>query len=222
MFTGIIQEIGTVAETRRIGGGKRISIHAPSTSSALAVHDSVAVNGVCLTVVGRNSRRFTAEAVEETLRKTTLGLLAPSAEVNLELAMKMSDRLGGHIVLGHVDGVGTIAGVQKQASSWLISVKYPLEFARYIIPVGSIALDGISLTIAAAQKGRFTVSIIPYTLEHTTLKHARPGGKVNLEFDLIGKYLENFVKYGKGGGDATLTEKLRDWGYGNVGPVGKR
>jgi riboflavin synthase len=178
----------------------------------LAVNDSIAVNGVCQTVVALDGEIFRVEAVEETLRKTTLGDLSAGTSVNLELPLRLSDRLGGHLVQGHVDCVGLIASVVKQSSSWLVTVQFPPEFRRYVIPVGSIAVDGISLTVAKLEGDLFTVSVIPHTLANTNLGGARSGEKVNLEYDLVGKYIERMVTAGTGG--SITAEKLAQWGYG--------
>ncbi len=216
MFTGIIQDVGTVSAVKKVGGGIRISLQAPQSARELKVDDSVSVNGVCQTVIQKRGIGFTVEAVEETLSKTTLGALTVSTRVNLELPVRLQDRLGGHLVQGHVDCVGTIGNVQKKASSWLITVHFPEEFDRYVIPVGSIAIDGISLTVASTTPGSLTVSIIPHTLEKTTLASARTGGKVNLEFDLLGKYIEKMMRGEKSekAGKSDLTEeKMRSWGY---------
>ncbi|MBI5475019.1 MAG: riboflavin synthase, partial [Ignavibacteriae bacterium] len=160
MFTGIIQEIGKVAAVKKIGSGIQISIHAPKCASELHIDDSVAISGVCQTVIARTETNFTVEAVEETLSKTTVNHLRESSLVNVELAMRLNDRLGGHLVLGHVDGVGSIHSVAQHERSWLIVVRVPEEFLRYVIPVGSIAIDGVSLTVARLQGQRVTVSII--------------------------------------------------------------
>jgi riboflavin synthase len=216
MFTGIIQDVGTVSAVRKVGGGIRISLLAPQSARALKVDDSISVNGVCQTVIQKRGTVFTVEAVEETLSKTTLGSLTVSTRVNLELPVRLQDRLGGHLVQGHVDCVGTIGNVEKKASSWLITVRFPEAFDRYVIPVGSIAIDGISLTIASATPGTLTVSIIPHTLEKTTLASARARGKVNLEFDLLGKYIEKMMRGEKAGKAQTsdiTEEKMRSWGY---------
>ena len=216
MFTGIVQDIGTVSGVRKVGGGIHISVRAPESARELKVDDSVSVNGVCQTVIQKRGSVFTLEAVEETLSKTTLGALAVSSQVNLELPVRLNDRLGGHLVQGHVDCVGTIGSVEKKASSWLITVHFPEEFNRYVIPVGSIAIDGISLTIAFTTPGTLTVSIIPHTLEKTTLGSAHVGAKVNLEFDLVGKYIEKMVQGEKTEEErkSSLTEeKLKGWGY---------
>jgi riboflavin synthase len=212
MFTGIIQEVGSIAAIERFGGGVRLSVRGPRVIRELAVNDSVAVDGVCQTVVGLDGEVFRVEAVEETLRKTTLGDLSAGKAVNLELPLRLNDRLGGHLVLGHVDGVGQMTSVVKQSSSWLVTVQFPPEFRRYVIPVGSIAVDGISLTVAKLEGNLLTVSVIPHTLENTTLGESRPGERVNLEFDLVGKYIEQMVTSGAGGGISA--EKLAQWGYG--------
>ena len=189
------------------------SIDAPSSSPELSVHDSVAVNGVCLTVLSVDAGAFSCEAVEETLRKTTLGGLKTTSRVNLELALRMGDRLGGHFVQGHVDCVGTVDSVEKKASSWLVAIEFPGEFARHVIPVGSIAVDGISLTAASVEGNRLVVSLIGYTLENTTFKSVGKGQIVNLEFDMVGKYVQNLVQTGERGKDSLTREKLREWGY---------
>jgi riboflavin synthase len=216
MFTGIIQEVGTVSAVQKAGGGIQISVRASGIARELEIDDSVALNGACQTVIRKRGSVFTVEAVEETLSKTTLGFLPVSSLLNLELPVRLQDRLGGHLVQWHVDCVGTIRSIEKKASSWLITVQFPQEFDRYVVPVGSIAIDGISLTVAATTAGTLTVSIIPHTLEKTTLGSADVGAKVNLEFDLIGKYIEKMM-LGENRGDvkrSSLTdEKLREWGY---------
>jgi riboflavin synthase len=215
VFTGIIGETGRVAGVVREGGGIRLTVEAPSSAAELHVNDSVSVNGACQTVVARTARTFTVQAVEETLSKTTLGEFAPGTEVNLELPVRLNERLGGHLVLGHVDCVGTVAGVEVKESSHMVRISFPAPFAKYVIPVGSIAVDGISLTVASAGENEFAVAVIPHTLSKTTLSHARKGMHVNLEFDVIGKYVERLVSAEKGAPTpGTLTaEKLRDWGY---------
>ena len=215
MFTGIITEVGAIASLRRVGGGVHLGIHAPKSSGELAIHDSVSIDGVCLTVIARTDVTFTVEAVEETLRKTTIGGLKQSSRVNLELPLRLGDRLGGHLVLGHVDGIGRVISVEKRASSWLVGIEFPSVFERYVIPVGSIAVDGISLTVATLQGNRFGVSVIPYTLEHTTLADAEVGRSVNLEFDMVGKYIENFVRRSSHDRVGLSEEILRQWGYGS-------
>lgn len=213
MFTGIIQEMGRLSGIRRMSGGVQLTIEAPASSAELAVSDSVAVNGVCQTVIRKEGSAFVVEAVEETLKKTTLGGLRQDARVNLELPMRLNDRLGGHLVSGHVDCTGKVAKVTQQPGSRLIDISYPPEFSRFLIPVGSIAVDGISLTVASLGEGEFTVSIIPHTLEKTTLAGVERGVEVNLEFDLIGKYVASLLGGKEEGGAGISWERLREWGY---------
>ena len=215
MFTGIISEVGRIAALAPEGRGRRITVQAPASAPELSVDDSVAVSGVCLTVIARSQASFTAQAVEETLSKTTLGTLIPGAGVNLELPLRLSDRLGGHMVLGHTDCVGRVTAVEPRETSTIVRIEHPPEFSRYVVPVGSIAVDGISLTIAASAGNSFSVSVIPHTLAHTTLGSVRTGSAVNLEFDLLGKYVERLMAGDKEGPPAsTITaERLREWGY---------
>lgn len=215
MFTGIIEEIGRVAGVVREGGGIRLTVEAPSSAAELRVNDSVSLNGACQTVIQRSARTFTVQAVEETLSKTTLGDFVSGTEINLELPVRMNERLGGHLVLGHVDCVGTVAGVEVKENSHVVRISFPASFAKYVIPVGSIAVDGISLTIASAGESEFAVSVIPHTLSRTTLSRAGKGMRVNLEFDVIGKYVERLVTTGKNTPfpESLTAEKLRSWGY---------
>ncbi len=214
MFTGIISEVGRVIKAAAKDGSVIFTIEAPETAAALAVGDSVAVQGVCQTVIACEGRQFTVQAVEETLRKTTLGSFTRGTRVNMELPLRFSDRLGGHLVQGHVDCVGRVAGLDEEESSRLVTFEFPSEFRKYVIPVGSIAVDGISLTVARTSGSRFTVAIIPHTLERTTMAEAKPGTRVNLEFDIVGKYLEKLVTGGKEAVPAQVTEeKLKKWGY---------
>ena len=201
MFTGIIEAVGAVEAVTPLAGGRRLRIAAPF-AGALRVDESVAVNGVCLTVVAQDAGAFEAVAVEETLAKTSLGDLADGATVNLERAMAMGGRLDGHIVQGHVDVTGTVDSVEALAGSWMVRVAYPERFAPYLIPVGSVALDGISLTVARLGDDALTVAVIPYTWAHTTVQSWRPGRRVNLEFDLIGKYVVRALERGVGQTDA--------------------
>jgi len=216
MFTGIVTEIGSVERLERLGGGVRLTIRAPQTSSELQVNDSVAVSGACQTVVAVEAELFRVVAVEETVRKTTLGNLSIGARVNLELPLRMSDRLGGHLVSGHIDCVGVVQEIDPQVSSHLIRIGYPQEFSRYLIPVGSIAIDGVSLTVARLEGQSLTISVIPHTYEHTTLGGVKRGEKVNLEFDLVGKYIERMLQHGPNavGKGGITPEKLAEWGFG--------
>ena len=215
MFTGIIGEIGRVAGVIREGGGIRLTVEAPTSAAELRVNDSVSVNGACQTVVAQSARTFTVQAVEETLSKTTLGEFELGTEVNLELPVRLNERLGGHLVLGHVDCVGTVTGVEVKESSRMVRISFPAPFAKYLIPVGSIAVDGISLTVASAGKDEFAVAVIPHTLSKTTLSRARKGMRVNLEFDVIGKYVERLAGAEKTAPPPALltADRLREWGY---------
>jgi riboflavin synthase len=193
MFTGLIEEMGTVAVVEPDGDARRVTISAATVTEDLEIDDSVAVDGCCLTVVERTATSFTAVAVEETLAKTTLGGFAPGRRVNLERALRVGDRLGGHYVLGHVDCVGEVVEASERESSWIYWIRYPEEHGRLVIPVGSIAINGVSLTAADVAADRCMVSIIPHTHAVTTFGTLAAGDAVNVEFDMVGKYVRNFV-----------------------------
>jgi riboflavin synthase len=188
MFTGIIESLGRVAVITDSHGSRHVRYEAPFAAE-LAVDDSVSVNGVCQTVVACDASVFETVIVEETLRKTAFGELKAGAAVNLERSLRLGDRLDGHLVQGHVDTVGRIEVIEAEGTNWLVTVSYPEEWAGHIVGRGSIAVDGISLTVARLERIRFTVAIIPYTWSHTNLGGKRVGEGVNLEFDLLGKYL---------------------------------
>ncbi len=188
MFTGIIEALGTVARIDDQAGARRITYATP-LSSELEVDDSVAINGVCQTVVACDASSFMTVVIEESLRKTNFGVLRVGEGVNLERSLRMGDRLDGHLVQGHTDCTGRIESVTQEDTNWLIEVSFPDEWAPYIVGRGSIALEGISLTVARLERTRFTVAIIPYTWEHTNLHARRAGDAVNLEFDILGKYI---------------------------------
>ncbi len=194
MFTGLIEEIGKIAAVRPLGGGKRITVECSKIFDGLKIDDSVAINGVCLTVVAISGRRFDAEAVEETMRKTTFSNIRVGSKINLERAARLGDRMGGHLVQGHVDCTGKISSVIHETTGWQLWVTFPREFSKYIISSGSICIDGVSLTVARVERDRFMISIIPHTRSITTLGELKTGGIVNLEFDLIGKYVEQLIK----------------------------
>lgn len=192
MFTGLIQSVGTIRSIAR--GGARIAIDAGKLDLAqAALGDSIAVSGVCLTLVARLGRVFEADVSQETLARTTLGGLAPGARVNLEPALTPTSRLGGHLVSGHVDGVGTVAARTPAGSSVRFRIRVPAPLAKYIAEKGSICLDGVSLTVNAVDGAEFEVNIVPHTLQQTTLDDWRPGAPVNLEVDLIARYLERLL-----------------------------
>ena len=189
MFTGIVEEIGTV---RAIGGGSMV-IAASRVLEDVALGDSICVNGVCLTVTRFDSAVFTADVMPETVRRTSLASLKPGSHVNLERALTLATRLGGHIVSGHIDGTGNILAFREEGNAILMQVAAEPHLLRYIIEKGSVAIDGISLTVAAVSSQDFTVSLIPHTREVTILGEKAAGDLVNIENDIIGKYVERFV-----------------------------
>ncbi len=193
MFTGIIEELGTVQSVVKGTNSAQIRIHAPIIVSDVKLGDSIAVNGVCLTVVAFDSATFTAEAMAETLAKTNLGDLKSGEKVNLERALRLNDRLGGHLVSGHVDGVGTITRQVKEDIAIVTEISYPSHLGKYLVPKGSVAIDGISLTIVQVNGHTFTVALIPHTRGITTLGFKKVGDRVNLEADVISKYLEKLI-----------------------------
>lgn len=193
MFSGLIEATGSVVALREIPAGARLSVETP-LAQELVLGDSIAVNGVCLTVVEHGDRVFDAEISPETARVTTLGRFTPGAVVNLERPLKVDARLGGHFVLGHVDGVGQIRQVHQEAEFNLVTVGYEPTLAPYIVPKGSIAVDGISLTVTGLRDEEFDVQIVPFTWQHTNLRGARRDAPVNLECDIIGKYVVRAVR----------------------------
>ena len=192
MFTGLVQELGRVTEVRRSEDGVRLEVQSQAASE-LAVGDSVAVNGVCLTAVVVDDGCFEADVMNETLQRSSLREAQPGAGVNIELPMRAGDRFGGHVVQGHVDGVGTIAGRLDDGFARRLRVSAPADVMRYIVEKGSIAVDGISLTVAELDDASFTVSLIPETIARTNLADAQPGTIVNLEVDVLAKYVEKLV-----------------------------
>lgn len=214
MFTGLVEETGVIRTVRPQGGGRRLTIAAQCVMDDLKIDDSVSVNGCCQTVVSRTETTFDVEAIEETLAKTTLGEFVVGKHVNLERAMQLGGRLGGHLVQGHVDCRGTVDSIEELGTSHNVWVAFPEEFARYVIPVGSICIDGISLTVARKDNNRLMVSIIPHTWKETTVGELRPGANVNLEFDLVGKYIESIMAHAREPQKQELTaERLAAMGY---------
>jgi len=197
LFTGIIEEIGTIKAITKSEKAARISIDATKVLEDVKLGDSISTNGVCLTVTDFSKSNFTVDVMAETIRRSNLGHLSPGMEVNLERALKASDRLGGHIVSGHIDGTGTIVDLKKEDNAIWVTVAAERELLKYIISKGSIAIDGISLTVAYVDESVFKVSIIPHTKEYTTLLYKKVGDVVNLECDLVGKYIEKLMSYGK-------------------------
>ncbi len=214
MFTGIITEIGIVSAVKRTGEGLRLTLKAPRTAATLKQGGSVCLDGACQTAVAVGADAFSVETVEETLKKTTLGSFEAGTEVNLELPVRPQDGLGGHIVQGHVDCVGSVAEVSQKTLGFETVIEFPAEFIENIVPIGSIAVDGISLTVASTEGSRFTVAVIPHTWEHTTLGRRRQGDKVNLEFDILGKYVLRHLRQTQPKPLGGITEsQLREWGY---------
>ncbi len=192
MFTGIIEEIGIVRSVRTTGGKKTFEVSAAKVLEDLEIDHSIAVNGVCLTVTKKNPDAFFADAVEETLNRSTLGRLKQNDPVNLERAMKLSDRLGGHIVQGHVDGIGKVVTIDHGTGQTTIAIAIPEELEKYTIPKGSIAINGVSLTIAAKHNNLIQIAVIPHTLKSTTFQYLNLGDEVNIEVDFFAKYIEQF------------------------------
>jgi riboflavin synthase len=196
MFTGIIRERGHVALVEGQDGARRLRIEAPATASELSVGDSVSVDGCCLTATEVADGQFAVTAVPETISRTTLGGLATSDEVNLETATRAGEPLGGHYVQGHVDGVGQIESIEPEEEGARMRISAPPELLRYCVEKGSIAVGGVSLTISALDDGAFEVALVPHTLEQTTLGGAQAGDAVNLEVDILAKYVEKLVHAG--------------------------
>jgi riboflavin synthase len=206
MFTGIVEHQGTIESLSLRSDGGRIVIHAPSLAASLAISNSIAVNGCCLTVVSVEDERFSADLSGETIRRTSFGAneggLKQGARVNLEQPLTAGKEFGGHFVLGHVDGVGHVTRLQPEGENWSYGVQVPDEVARYIVPKGSITIDGISLTVAGwqnfvtplSQKLSVEIAVIPYTYAHTTIRDRHPGDAVNLEGDVLGKYVERYLQ----------------------------
>jgi riboflavin synthase len=214
MFTGIIEEIGVVNSTQVNSQSGRLSINARYITSDVKLGDSIAVNGVCLTVVEFDSKTLAFDVSRETLNRTTLGSLRIGTKVNLERALRPSDRMGGHIVQGHVDSTGQFLTRQMVGEGFIMRFSYPKEIAHYICQKGSIAIEGISLTVANLASNFFEIAVVPHTLQMTTLSFLSSGDKVNLEVDIIAKYVERMLTTAPKMEKSTLTmDKLRDLGY---------
>ncbi len=208
MFTGIIEEMGSVRTLRQSGGSARIVISASRVLEGTALGDSICVNGVCLTVVELGRAEFSADVASETLAVTTLGGLRSGSPVNLERALQLSSRIGGHLVSGHVDAVGRIREKREEGNGWRIFFTAPDAVLRYVIRKGSVAVDGISLTVADLDASGFSVAMIPHTAKLTTLGAKTAGDPVNLEADIMGKYVERLLgRHGAGGVDLELLKR---------------
>jgi riboflavin synthase len=190
VFTGIVRERGRVVAAERNGDGLRLRVEAPATASTAALGDSVAVNGCCLTVTSTANGSLAFDAVPETIARTNLGRLAAGAEVNLEPALRAGEPLGGHFVQGHVDGTARVERLEPEGDGARLALTLPPELLRYCVEKGSVAVDGVSLTIAALREDGIEIALVPFTLEHTTLAAAAPGDELNVEVDLLAKYAE--------------------------------
>jgi riboflavin synthase len=211
MFTGLIETVGTVAEVRSRGNYRVFGIESELPLDEIVLGESIACDGPCLTVVAVEAGRFVVEASQETLARTTLGGFASGRRLNLERALQVGSRLGGHFVSGHIDDAGTLEYARQVGESWELAVIYDPQFDPLVIEKGSIAINGVSLTVNACRTGRLTVNLIPHTYEATALRYVAPGGKVNLEFDLIGKYI---IKMSRGKESGGLTkDKLLESGW---------
>ncbi|HOM82557.1 MAG TPA: riboflavin synthase [Armatimonadota bacterium] len=216
MFTGIVEAIGTVQEAVLTGGALRLTIEAPELLADAVVGESVSVNGVCLTVTTTGPRGACFDVVPETVRRTTLRMLRPGDRVNLERALRPTDRFGGHFVQGHVDAVGSVRALQRAGANYILEVDAPQEVTQFLVDKGSVAISGVSLTVVRVDANGFSVALIPHTLKVTTLGSLKPGDQVNLEADIIGKYVARFVarhSAGAGRADAELMRLLQEEGY---------
>ncbi len=193
MFTGIVEYQGSVVRLMRRGGGARLEVSAPEIVGELQIGDSVAVNGACVTVTERNAEAFACDLVPETVARTNLGILEVGEEVNIERPLRATDRLGGHIVQGHVDAVGLVRSRRRVGAQEVLAVTVPFELTRYLAPQGSVSLDGVSLTVVAVDRDRFRVALIPHTVAVTTLGRKGQGASVNVEVDVISKYVERHM-----------------------------
>lgn len=214
MFTGLIEHVGRVRLIERTGEAARLTVTAGFQASDVALGDSVAVNGVCLTATRIVGQELTFDVSPESLTRTAFRHLATGTPVNLERALRLSDRLGGHVVSGHVDCVATITGRREISGNMVFSFRMPEEYARYVVEKGSIAIDGISLTVNSVTSDRFSVNVIPHTTVSTTLQYRRAGDEVNIETDILGKYVERLLSFGKEAAPAGLTlGKLAENGF---------
>ena len=204
MFTGIIEGLGTVTQTQPRGDLVLLTIAFPAALTDIMVGDSISLNGACLTVRAVRQGAFEADCSSETLQRTNLRLLKPADEVNLERALKISNRLGGHLVTGHVDGLGYVSEIVRGSGSSTMTVRVPPEIASFLVEKGSVAVEGVSLTVSRLTGTEFQVVVIPYTAENTTLRRKRVGDQVNIEVDIIGKYVKRLLQQGSGGLDKIL------------------
>ncbi len=213
MFTGLIEEVGHVTESVDIDGGRRLRIAIRTIADDLKIGDSISVNGVCQTVVAFDGESFSCEAVGETLEKTTLGRLEAGVPVNLERSLRADARLGGHMVQGHVSGVAEIRSVEQRGENWLLLIELPEQLMPLVVPEGSIAVDGVSLTVASIQRCEIGINIVPHTAKHTNLVSFDPGDKVNIETDILGRYVARMLTAWTNSAGRLDVEQLTKWGY---------
>ncbi|HKV63826.1 MAG TPA: riboflavin synthase [Candidatus Acidoferrum sp.] len=209
MFTGIIEHQGTIDSLELTSEGGRVTIHAPTVAPSLAVSNSIAVNGCCLTIVDLHNGRLSADLSGETIIKTSFGAkvgeLKKGARVNLEQPLTAGKEFGGHFVLGHVDTIGRVTHLTPEGENWWFGVELPAEFASYVVPKGSITIDGISLTVARWQNNVAEVAVIPYTYQHTNIRDRKPSDAVNLEGDILGKYVQRYLEARKDSSTSKLS-----------------
>ncbi len=213
MFTGIIEELGSVAALESNSGGVKIKIAAKIVTDGSGEGDSISVNGVCLTALNITSSSFEADVSQETLHRSTLGGLKNGSAVNLERAVTPSTRLGGHIVQGHVDGRGNLVSAVQNGDYWTVRIGFPAEMARYFVYKGSVSVEGISLTIASLTDSHFDIAVIPKTWEQTNLSTLNSGDSVNLEADVIAKYVERMMQFNKIPDEGVTMDTLRNAGF---------
>ncbi len=212
MFSGIVEEIGRIRRVKRRGGSERVEVEAQRALEGTHRGDSIAINGTCLTVTDLGARSFMVELAPETLRRTNLGQVRPGDPVNLERSLRVGGRIGGHFVQGHVDGVGMVKGLQPEGSAVIATFSAPPNVLRYVVVKGFVAIDGMSLTVVDLLADRFTISFVPYTLSNTIAAYYRVGTVVNLEADILGKYVERILAYQEGTKEITQ-ESLAQHGF---------
>lgn len=213
MFTGIVEDKGRVLKVDHRGEMKRLTVEVPFDLTEMQLGDSININGVCLTVVEKRGRVISVDLSPESLQKTTLAKVKQADQVNLERALRLSDRLGGHIVTGHIDGIGTITERRIEGNSFHLRIRIPQDVASYVVQKGSIAIDGISLTVNEFRQDWIRLTLIPYTLEKTTLIEKKVGEEVNVEADLLGKYVEKVLNRGKGTSKGVDLSFLKQHGF---------
>jgi riboflavin synthase len=208
VFTGLVEGIGAITALQPQAEGLRLSVSAPFNLAEVKLGDSIAVSGPCLTVVALTPHQFTVEVSPETLQRTNLGRKVVGAKVNLERALKVGDRLGGHIVSGHIDCLGTVTRLRQGPRHWTLTVQLPHPWSRYVIEKGSVAVDGVSLTVNTVHGEEFSVNIIPHTAQQTTLQDLRVGDQLNVETDIIGKYVEKLLQAHRPAGHSDITLEM--------------